>query len=146
MHSTLTELKTNISIRKMHWLAQGLRKVKFRWNQVSLWQHKILRETSFQLCIEKGKKYHTSLFLPVAYEREKKMSDTCSLFPPYGDPWPSYLLPSHLWPPDVKNWLIGKDPDAEKDWGWEEKGPTDDDMVVWHHWLYGHEFWVNSGS
>ena len=51
-----------------------------------------------------------------------------------------------LWPPDVKNWLIGNDPDAEKDWGWEEKGPTDDDMVVWHHWLYGHEFWVNSGS
>jgi len=39
-----------------------------------------------------------------------------------------------LWPPDVKNWLIGKDPDARKDWGQEEKGTTEDEMVEWHHW------------
>ena len=36
-------------------------------------------------------------------------------------------------PPDVKNWLIGKDPDAGKDWGQEEKGTTEDEMVGWHH-------------
>ena len=47
---------------------------------------------------------------------------------------------SILWPPDVKNWLIGKDPDAGKDWRQEEKGTTEDEMVGWHHWLYGHEF------
>ena len=45
-----------------------------------------------------------------------------------------------LWPPDVKNWLIGKDPDAGKDWRWEETGMTEDEMVGWHHWLNGHEF------
>ena len=45
-----------------------------------------------------------------------------------------------LWPPDVKNWLIGKDPDAGKDWRQEEKRMTEDDMVEWHHWLSGHEF------
>ena len=45
-----------------------------------------------------------------------------------------------LWPPDVKNWLIGKDPDAGKDWRQEEKGITEDEMVGWHHWLNGHEF------
>ena len=45
-----------------------------------------------------------------------------------------------LWPPDVKNWLIGKDPDAGKDWRQEEKGMTEDEMVGWNHWLYGHEF------
>ena len=45
-----------------------------------------------------------------------------------------------LWPPDVKNWLIGKDPDAGKDWRQEEKGMTEDEMVGWHHWLNGHEF------
>ena len=45
-----------------------------------------------------------------------------------------------LWPPDVKNWLIGKDPDAGKDWRQEEKGMTEDKMVGWHHWLNGHEF------
>ena len=45
-----------------------------------------------------------------------------------------------LWPPDVKNWLIWKDPDAGKDWRQEEKGTTEDEMVGWHHWLDGHEF------
>ena len=45
-----------------------------------------------------------------------------------------------LWPPDAKNWLIGKDPDAGKDWRWEEKGTTEDEMVGWHHSLNGHEF------
>ena len=44
------------------------------------------------------------------------------------------------WPPDVKNWLIGKDPDAGKDWGREEKGTTEDEMVGWHRWLDGHGF------
>ena len=44
-----------------------------------------------------------------------------------------------LWPPDVKNWLTGKDPDAGKDWRQEEKGTTEDEMVGWHHWLNGHE-------
>ena len=43
-------------------------------------------------------------------------------------------------PPDAKSWLIGKDPDAGKDWGQEEKGMTEDKMVGWHHWLHGHEF------
>ena len=42
--------------------------------------------------------------------------------------------------PDAKNWLIGKDPDAGKDWRQEEKGVTEDEMVGWHHWLDGHEF------
>ena len=51
-----------------------------------------------------------------------------------------------IWPPDVKNWLIWKDLDAGIDWGQEEKGTTEDEMVGWHHWLNGHEFWVNSGS
>ena len=45
-----------------------------------------------------------------------------------------------LWLPDVKSWLIGKDPDGGKDWGREEKGTTEDEMVGWHHQLYGHEF------
>ena len=48
-----------------------------------------------------------------------------------------------LWPPDAKNWLIGKDPDAGRDWGQEEKGTTEDEMAEWHHRLDGHEFeWI----
>ena len=45
-----------------------------------------------------------------------------------------------LWPPVAKNPLIGKDPDAGKDWRQEEKGTTEDEMVGWHYWLNGHEF------
>ena len=45
-----------------------------------------------------------------------------------------------FWPPDVKNWLIRKDPDAGKDWRPEEKGATEDEMAGWHHWLDGCEF------
>ena len=45
-----------------------------------------------------------------------------------------------LWPPDAKNWLIWKDPDAVRDWGQEEKGRTEDEMVGRHHQLNGHEF------
>ena len=45
-----------------------------------------------------------------------------------------------LWPPDVKNCLIWREPDARKDWRQEEKGTTEDEMVGWHHWLNGLEF------
>ena len=45
-----------------------------------------------------------------------------------------------LWRPHAKSWLIGKDPDAGRDWGQEEKGTTKDEMAGWHHRLDGHEF------
>ena len=45
-----------------------------------------------------------------------------------------------LWPPDAKHQLIGKDPDAGKDWRQQKKGTTEDEMVEWHHWLNGHKF------
>ena len=48
--------------------------------------------------------------------------------------------PPILWPLDVKSWLIWKNPDAEKDWRWEEKGTIEDEMVEWHHGFNGHEF------
>ena len=47
---------------------------------------------------------------------------------------------SILWPPHEKSWLTGKDPDAGRDWGQEEKGTTEDEMAGWHHRLDGHEF------
>ena len=48
-----------------------------------------------------------------------------------------------LWPPNAKSWLIAKDPDAGKDWGQEEKGKTEDEMLGWHHQLDGHGFgWI----
>ena len=50
-----------------------------------------------------------------------------------------------FWPADAKSWLIWKDPDAGRDWGQEEKGTTEDEMVGWHHQLYRHEFEHASG-
>ena len=50
-----------------------------------------------------------------------------------------------FWPPDVKNWLSGKDPDAGKDWRQEEKGKPEDEMIGRHHWLNGHEFEQSPG-
>ena len=50
-----------------------------------------------------------------------------------------------FWPPNSKNWLPGKDPDAGENWRWEEKGTTEDEMVGWHHRLDGHEFARASG-
>ena len=55
-----------------------------------------------------------------------------------------------LWPPHANSWLIGKDSDAGRDWGQEEKGTTKDEMAGWHHWLDAHEFvwtlWVGDGQ
>ena len=51
-----------------------------------------------------------------------------------------------LWPPDAKSQLIRKDPDAGKDWGWEEKGMTEDEIVGWHLWLNGHELQQSPGD
>ena len=51
-----------------------------------------------------------------------------------------------LWPPDAKSWLIGKDPDAGKDWRQEERGMTEDEMVGWHNQLNGHEFEQSQGD
>ena len=53
---------------------------------------------------------------------------------------------SILWPPGVKSQLIGKDPDAGKDWGQEEKGVKEEEMVVWHHWHNGHGFEQTQGD
>ena len=50
-----------------------------------------------------------------------------------------------FWPPDVKNWLIGKDPDARSGWGQEEKGTLEDEVVGWHHLLNGHQFEQSPG-
>ena len=55
-------------------------------------------------------------------------------------PVPSLWVVPVLWPPDVKNWLIGKDPDDGKDWRQEKKGTTEDEMVRWHYQLNRDEF------
>ena len=51
-----------------------------------------------------------------------------------------------FWPPDGKNWLTGKDPDARKDWGQEENGATEEEMVGWYNWLSGHELEQTQGE
>ena len=64
----------------------------------------------------------------------KEINPECSLGRTYAE-----AKAPILWPPDVKNWLTGKDPDAGKDWR-QEKGMTEVEIAGWHHWLNGHEF------
>ena len=67
----------------------------------------------------------------------KDISPGCSL------EWLMLKMKPILWLPDDKSWLIWKDPDAGKDWKWEEKGTTEDEMVGWYHWLNGLGFgWI----
>ena len=54
--------------------------------------------------------------------------------------------PPIVWPPDTKNWLIGKDPDTGEDWRHEEKGTTEDEMIGWYHQLDGHKFEKSPGA
>ena len=71
--------------------------------------------------------FRTSFCLFMGFSRQEYWS---------GLPFPSPIL----WSPDTKNWLLGKDPDAGKDWRQEEKGVTEDEIVGWHHQLDEHEF------
>ena len=67
--------------------------------------------------------------------RRSNQSILKEISPDYSLEGPMLKLSSNIWPPDVKSQLIGKDLDAGKDWGQEEKRMTEDEMVGWHHWL-----------
>ena len=97
-HQLLELIQTHV-----HWVGDAIsrsEKVKLRWNQVLSWQHIILKRNLFlNLYREGGKNLMLVVCFLLRLKREiKKMSDTCSLFPPFGDPWPSCLLPcqSHV--------------------------------------------------
>ena len=75
------------------------------------------------------------------------LAETPILWPPDVKSWLIWKDPDDakaetpvLWPPHAKSWLIGKDSDAGRDWGQEEKGTTEDEMAGWHHRLDGHAF------
>ena len=81
----------------------------------------------------------TFMFFPWTL-KEINQSILKELSPEYSLEGLMLKLKHQSWPPDVKNWLIGKYPDAGKDWRQEEKGTTEDEMVGWHHQLDEHEF------
>jgi len=83
-----------------------------------------------------------NIYVPISNQPEYPKGNQSWIFIGRTDAEAETLI---LWPPDVKNWLIGKDGDAGKDWRREEKGITEDEMVGWHHWLNGHEFEWASG-
>ena len=71
--------------------------------------------------------------------RRSNQSILKEVSPEYSFTWRTEAETPILWPPDSKNWLIWKDPDAGKDWWQEENGITEDEMVGWYHWLNRHE-------
>ena len=80
------------------------------------------------------------MLIPVNGTHNVWISPEAALLYCTNESFPSIGEAPILWPPDVKSRLIGKDRDAGKDWGQEEKGTREDEMVGWHHWLNGHEF------
>ena len=78
-----------------------------------------------------------SLHYPLFFSESKSGQDIFD--PPHCKDYAEAETPI-LWPPHVKSWLIGKDPDAGRDWKEEEKGMTEDEMAEWHHQLDAHEF------
>ena len=92
------------------------------------------------------------LVLDKALESPLDSKEIKSVNPKGNQPWIVIGVPDAeaeapiFWPPDAKGWLIRKYPDAGKDWGQEEKGMTEDEMVGWHHWLNGHEFGQTLGD
>ena len=99
--------------------------------------------------IKKAEYWRIDVFELLCWRRLKSLLDSKEIQPvhPRGNqPW-LFIGRTHaeaetpvLWPPDSKNWLIWKDPDAEENWSQEEKGMTEDEMVGWHHQPDGHEF------
>ena len=108
---------------------------------VSLWMGIYLRRgTQVSLSLEEG--YNRTWKLNGPYLESPLDSKEIKPVNPKGNqPWiftrrtDAEVEAPILWPPDVKSRLIGKDPDTGKDWGQEEKGATEDEMVGWHHWL-----------
>ena len=95
------------------------------------------------------KKLKNWCFWTVVLEKTLESPLDCKIKPvnPKGNQSWLFIVGSHakgeapiLWPPDVKNWLVCKDPDAGKDWRQEKKGTTEDEMVGWQHQLDGYEF------
>ena len=78
--------------------------------------------------------------------RRSNQSTLKEISPEYSLEWLTEAETPVLWPPDAKSWLIWKDPDARKDWRWEEEGMTEDERVGWHHRLNGHEFGQAPGN
>ena len=117
--------------KKMSFSSQGMecksRKSRESWSnkQVLPWRTKWSR-TKTEFCQE-----NTLVIANILFQQHKRQIYIWTLL---------HIKAPVFWPLDVKSWLIWKDPDAGKDWGQEEKGTTEYEMVVWHHRLSGHGF------
>ena len=102
----------------------------------------------WELDCEEGWALKNWCFWPVVLEKTLESSLDCKEIQPVhseDQPWDFFgrndakAETPVLWPPHAKSWLIGKDSDARRDWGQEEKGMTEGEMAGWHHWLDGRE-------
>jgi len=125
MSGTYITIKKNRIITCWHILPQFWKQPFLRW---FLLGEKVLKSQGLG---EGGQRAQTSIIKWVSYG--DVMCGLVIIVNPT-------VLNIESWPPHVKSWLIGKDSDAGRDWGQEEKGTTEDEMARWHHWLNGHEF------
>ena len=124
------------------------------WTQVSriagrFFTNWVIREAHKESWVPKNG-YFRIVVLEKTFESPLNSTQIKPVHPKGNQPWifigRTDTGASVLWPPDAKSWLIGKDSDAGKDWGQEEKEASDDKMIVWHHRLNGQKFEQPSGD
>ena len=152
MATAAMELKDSwlLGRKAMMNLASMLKITSLCWQMSKLWFFPIVKYGCESWTIKKAEHWRTDAFklqcwrrllrVPWTARRSnqsilKEISPGCSL-----EGLDAEAEMPILWPLDAKSWLFWKDPDAGKDWGQEEKGTTEDEMVGWHHRLSGHEF------
>ena len=143
----MTNLGQHITKQRQYFADKGLSSQSYGSSNSHVWIQELDHEESWAL--------KNSCFWTVVLEKTLESSLDCKEIQPVhpeGDQ--SWVFTGRtdaeaeatiFWPPNAKNWLTGKDPEARKDWREKEKRMTEDKMVGWHHWLDGHEFERTSG-
>ena len=136
----MTNLGQNITKQRHYFADEGLSSQSFGFSSSHVWMWELDHKNSWAL---KNWCFWT-VVLEKTLENPMDCKEVQPVNPKRNQSWifigrTDAEAPT-LWPPDIKNWLIRKDLNAGKDWGQEEKGTTEDEIVGWHHWLSGHEF------
>ena len=138
----MTNLDSILKMKRHYFANKGLSGQSFGFSSSHVWMWELNYKESWAL--------KNWCFWPVVLEKTlERPLDCMEIQPAHPKEDRSWVFTGRtdveaetpiLWPPDTKNWLIWKDPDAGKDWGPEEKGTTENEMVGWHYQLSGHEF------
>ena len=139
--------RQHIKKQRYYFINKGLSSQSYGFSSSHVWMWELEYKESWAL----NNWCFWTVVLEKTLESPLKCSERKPVHPKGNQPWiftgrtDAEAETPTLWPPDAKNWLIGKDLDAGKDWRQEKKGTTEDEMAGWHHRLNGHEFEKSPG-